>query len=165
MSRILPRARQAFSLAELMVSVGIVAVGILMVIGIFIGLLHQSQRSADRSAGTVVASSMLNQEIYQILNNTHPTVTKADFFDLDSPPEPPLQGTVNLNGTVFTYTVRYQTVDDNTGSPLGDGLNNARVKRTDVTVWWWTDTADTARKGYGYLRTQLTRLVNEGDTF
>lgn len=166
MDSILPR-RRGFTLAELILSAGLITLAILMAVGIFTALLRSSQKSADRSSGSVVAGSVLQEEIYSIFDGTHPTTTKNAFFGTDSPPGAPLLGTVTLNNTVFTYRIYHTTLQDVSGGggSVGDLMGNNRVKRANITVWWWTSGSTQQRTGYGFLRSSLTKLINERQEF
>lgn len=167
MKPLLPTPGKGFSLAELMVSVGLISTAILLAIGVFTALLRSTQKSADRSSGAVVAGSVLNDEIYSIFSGTHPTMTKNAFFTNNSPPGGPLLGTVNLNGTLFSYQIYHTTLQDVSGGggTIGDVMAANRLKRADITVWWWTPQAENQRSGYGYLRTGLSKLINEKQEF
>ncbi len=157
------RAGIGFTMVELLVCVALIGSGILFTLALFTGLIRSSQKSADRATGALMANTILTREINQILAGTHPTITTASFFSNDSPPQPPIQGTVVVNNTIYTYEIGYQTMTDSGGTPMGttSGLTTNRTKRVNITVWWWVQNANEQREGYGYLRTHLTRLVNE----
>lgn len=144
---------------ELMISIGVLAVLLLSVVAIFTSLINSSTKGADLATGCVVADAVLGQHISDIKDDVG-VVARSDFFDptFNSPPQPPIQGTRVLNGTTFTYNIYYETVDDlSTGGTLGASLTNNTTKKVDIILWWW----DGQRQGYGTLRVDQTRLVNE----
>lgn len=145
---------------EVMISMGLLAVGILTVIGLFGQLAKDAQKASDTGAGVLAAESVLNRTINEILNDVGP-VSRAAFFASDSPPASPIQGTITANRTVMTYEITYRTVADTSGTPLGSVLPENRSKLVELTLWWWIDNPDSARAGYGSLRTSASKLVNE----
>ena len=162
---ILPRARarsspaRGFNLLELLIAIGIITIGILTALLAFIGMLSSPSKAGNKAAGALLATSLLTEQIYGVMSNS---VSKANFFAADSPPAAPLQGTVNLNGTIFTYSIAHQTLrNPATGTPLGAALPENRTKKAEITVWWWTNLPNDTRAGYGYLRTRMSRFINE----
>ena len=155
---------RGFNLLELMICISILATGIILSIGIFSALLKNSVKSGDRTTGAMEAESALTNEIHTILGSTG---LKNNFFTNDAPPGPPINGTVLLSGTVYTYRINHQVLKDAVlGTPIGSGgsLTNNKVAKTDVTVWWWTDDPTHTRAGMGYQTARLTRFVNYNGT-
>ncbi len=153
-------SRSGFSLIEVVLAMGLLAVGILTVLGLFGQLSKEAQKASDTGAGILAAESVLNRTVHEILDDTGP-VSRADFFGNDSPPAAPIQGTITANRTVMTYEITYRTVQNTAGGGLGAALPENRTKQVDITMWWWTENADSHRAGYGFLRTSATKLVNE----
>lgn len=158
------RSEKAFSLLEVVIAVGILAVGILTVIALFTQLLRSSHKASDSSLAVAAAESFLNQTISNIFNDTE-IVSKTDFWNDNAPPADPIERTVNPGGKVMTYRITYQTVNDTAGDPLGDDLPENRSKKVDIVLWWFTDDPAKARPGYGYLRVSASRLINEQEEF
>lgn len=146
-----------FSLVELMISIGILATSLLLVVGIFMTVTRASQKSLDLTAGTIIAESVLSRELYSIMGDD---TTRAGFFAANDPSVPIVQGTERLNQTVFTYLIYANTV-------MGGEVGN-RVKKVDTVVWWWNEGGSSVagvRPGYGFLRSEVSRLVNENSKF
>ncbi len=142
---------------ELLVSIGILATALLMVVGVFLTVTRASQKSLDLTAGTLVAQSVLSREIYGIMRDEN---SRRLFFQRDYQADPLVRGTERLNQTVFTYLLYANTV-------MGAEVGN-RVKKVDAVVWWWNEEATSvpgARAGYGTLRSEVTRLVNENSRY
>lgn len=154
--------RQGFSLLEVVVSVGILAVGILTIIALFTQLLRASQKSSDSSLGVLAAESVLNKTISDILNDTG-VVSRTDFWNGNSPPDSPIEGSLKAGQTLMTYRITYQTLVDTAGDELGDDLPENRVKKVDIILWWGTDDPSETRVGYGQLSTSASRIINEQD--
>jgi prepilin-type N-terminal cleavage/methylation domain-containing protein len=152
--------KSGFSLVEVIIAMGLLGVGILTVIGLFGQMTKDAQKATDTGAGVLAAESVLNRTISEILRDAGP-VTRADFFDLDSPPEAPIQGTITANRTIMTYEITYRTLQDTGGVALGSALPENRTKVVELTMWWWTDGPDSSRAGYGFLRTSASKMVNE----
>lgn len=146
-------------------ALGVVSGAFLVVAALFTQLLHGNQKEADLSAGTLVAKSAMTERLQKIFSGVEPGLTKEQFFAGNSPPLPPLEGEVSLNKTVFHYRITHQTVTTSGSDPLGgpSGRNN-RLKKLNAVVWWAGDES-AARSGYGKLRTEATRLVNENASF
>jgi len=142
---------------ELLVAIGILATCLVMVVGVFLTVTRASQKSLDLTAGTIVAQSILSRELYGIMSNQ---ASRKTFFDQDYQTEPLVRGTERLNQTAFTYLLYANTVLN------GDTGN--RVKKVDAVVWWCDEEAASApgtKAGYGFLRSEVTRLVNENSRY
>ena len=142
---------------ELLVSVGILGTALVMVVGVFLTVTRASQKSLDLTAGTVVAQSVLSRELHGIMSHE---ASRRTFFDRDYRTDPWVRGTERLNQTAFTYLLYANTVMN------GDVGN--RVKKVDAVVWWWNEEATSvpgAKAGYGFLRSEVTRLVNENSRY
>lgn len=134
----------------------------LAVVALLLQLIRGTEKQSNLAAGSVLAEEVMTERLQVIFDNAEPGLSKNDFFDNNSPPDSPLEGTVALGQTTFTYRMNYQTVNNTGGNPVGgSAANTNRLKRVDITVWWWTDDPDNPRAGQGYLRTSATRFVNE----
>ncbi|HXE72600.1 MAG TPA: hypothetical protein VNO81_08055 [Candidatus Nitrosotenuis sp.] len=162
-----------------MIAVGILATALLLVVGIFVNVSRASQKSIDLTAGTVIAESYIAKELYSILNDE---TKKEAFFAAGGDPKynsrqtPFASGTARLNQTVFVYNL-YASDISPSSSTYSEGN---RMKMVDCVVWWWQEKGveDSAEggsgptgslrgsaEGYGFLRADVSRLVNEGSGF
>jgi hypothetical protein len=147
----------------MIVAMGILAGVFLVVVALLTSLLRGTQKEADRTAGNILAERVMTERLQEIFADE---TEKINFFDTESPPEEPLEGTVALNNSVFTYRITHTTLTDPGGNLIGgDAASSNRVKKLDTVVWWWSEDPNEARAGYGYLRTEATRLVNERTNF
>jgi len=155
-----------FSLAEIMIALGMLAGLTLVVFALFLQLVRGAEKQENLAAGAVLAQEVLTERLQTIFDNAEPGLSKEDFFSQDSPPLAPLEGTVALGTTTFTYRINHKTLSDSSGTPIGgDPVNNNRLKRVDITVWWWNDDPNESRFGQGFLRTEASRFINEKTDF
>lgn len=158
--------RWAFSLAEVIVALGVASGAFLVVAALFTQLLRGNQKEADLAAGALIARAVMTERLQKIFAGLEPGLTKEEFFAQNAPPLAPLEGTVTLNRSVFTYRITHQTVSTSGSDPLGGPADrNNRLKKLNVVVWWWADEENATRSGYGDLRVEATRLVNENASF
>ncbi len=147
-----------------MVALGMLAALLLLMTGLFLTILRGGQKSSDTTSGVIVAEQITLDRLHKVFHDEDEALTKHEFFESDATP---LEGTVQLNQTTFTYRITHTTVNEPGGAPLGgaEAASN-RVKKVDTVVWWWSeDAAPTARVGYGNLSVNTTRLVNEKAKF
>jgi len=155
--------RRGFSLAELILCLGILATALVFLTSFFISLYRSADKSGNTAAGVRVAETVINQQLHDIFKGTHPTLTKVLFFTTNGPS---VTGSLQLASTEFQYQMDFVTVQNAIGSgDLGDGLPGNRVKAVTVKCWWWGADAASRRTGQGRLSVELHRLVNENDEF
>lgn len=160
MSRSGPSATRGFSLAELILSLGIIAVVAVMVAGIYTGMLGSAEKNSDRSAGAVLAESIVLDRVRQVITEQEPGLDRSSFFSTVGPAS--LSGTVLLNNTLYTYEVKYRQVRDPSGVVIGSQPEENRLLKLDARVWWWVEDPDQTRPGLGVMSTSWTRLMHEG---
>ena len=154
--------RQGFSLAELIIALGLFAVAILSILGLSILIGKASQEADDRTIGSVVASSLADRLIDQLRSDAPPG-TRASFWDNEfGSANPWEEGTLNNDGTEYQYRILASSVTDSSGDPVGGTTPNNRLKKVDISVWWWGD-ENQQHQGYGTLKVISTRLVSEGE--
>lgn len=47
----------------------------------------------------------------------------------------------------------------------GDPIEKNRLKKLDISVWWWVGDTGQAQSGVGRLTAQSTRIINEKTKF
>lgn len=150
---------RAFSLMELMISVGILATAILLVTGVYLFLFRASQKSVDLTAGTVVAESILKEWQQRLSydvatstafrNSTYATDTLID------------SSTKSLNNAVFTYNLYAMDVNSLLGLSTTPNPPPPPIRRLRIVCSWW----DNGRglpgtdRGLGLLTVELNRMV------
>jgi type II secretory pathway pseudopilin PulG len=156
-------AHSGFTLAEVLLAAGTIAVCILTVTLLLISLLRASRKSVDVSASELAADQIMNLLIYQAEYNDH-----ANFWDNEYPaPGGPhyAQGTWRSNETDFLYEFDAETIPDATQAgnpPLGGStaLRN-RLKQVTLRLTWWDGNTGQNRANYGKLRREVSRLIHE----
>lgn len=151
--------RRGFSIAELVLCLGILTVALVFLTSFFVGLYRSTDKSGNTAAGTRAAETVLNHQLHDIFKNTHVSLTKAAFFAADAAPG--VSGSLQLGQTEFQYQMDYATVRSSGGGDLGAGLTGNRLKAVTVRCWW----AGGQRAGQGRLSVEIHRLVNENDEF
>lgn len=143
---------------ELVVSIGIIATAMLLVIGVFMSLFMASEKSVDLTSGTVVAESVLQDYVNRIAYD--PAVREnfyrddcAGLYDSEMLAE---RGTRHFNQSDFTYSVYLLDAAD-----WGSSGTDPMCKISVVCTWWdsGTGVSGSTRHGYGLLQVELTRLV------
>ncbi len=150
--------KRGFTTAELLIAVAIIVTALLLILATFTSVLRSSEKSENLATGSILAEAVVNQQIETLL---YDPASRTAFFNSPGLPPSPILGTVNLEGTVFTFEITHATVNRNGGGTIGDGLAENRLKKIDAVVWWMVDDPDEQRQGSGYLRTEFSRVLNE----
>ena len=145
------RAR-AFTLAELMLAVGLIAVVVLSVLGLGISVLRGSRKAIDTTVGQQVAEGELQRVIYQAEANT------ADpLWSQNSATTAYLTYPIVVKNTTFSVALYAQDlVDSSTGLPLGNTTFNQSLK-VDARVSWWDSNGN---QGYGNLQASASQVID-----
>ena len=138
--------RSAFTVAELIVAIGFLAIIAVVVIGLFVRLTTSSSKSADQSVALEVASRLLDE---------YAGASPASWKDASSQQD--LQTRDPGSSTTFYYRLKSKQIDDTKGL-MGD------LYRLDVDVYWWPTNpnqlqATPNRRDYGKLQVHLARVV------
>jgi len=153
----------AFTLLELILSVGLVATCLLIVVGIFAAIISSSQKASDFAGGSLVAESELNRNIYDVVNQEPPyTGQKSTIFATTSRTllSPPGSYNVTQGRQTYLCNLYVEGVYDPGTSPASPN----RLVRFDIEVNWTGDAALQTRAGQGRLTTSLSRFANENST-
>lgn len=148
--------RAGYSLAEVILATGTIAVCILTIVGLILALSGSSRKSVDGSAAQMAANQIMTKLIYQAQSNEH------DYF-WDTPNWNPYKtGVWTMNRTEFAYTLDAQAVTNTTGQNVGTGTGMTKNRLKVVTLhltWHGSDSAN--RANYGKHNTDLGRIVRE----
>ncbi len=155
------RRTRAFSLAELILSLGFIAVVILAVLALGVTVLRVDSKSLETSAGSLVADRLVARTVAGLRSDS-PAGSKAQFLARDAAGDPWRRGEVQDHRTVFYYTLHVRSVKDAAGDPLGQAAVGNRLKKLDVHVWWAGERR-TGREGFGQLEVRTTVLINEAE--
>lgn len=149
------RGDPGFSLAEMIMSIGILSTALLLVVGVFTYLFNASQKAVDMTAGTVVSGSVMQGIVNRI---NYDTATNTAFFQHAYAEGSLIEtGTYKLNQADFTYRIYAHDVGALT---LG-----AQMKQLTVVCTWWDSGGSVpggARAGFGQLQVEMTRFMLYG---
>ena len=144
---------RAFTLAEVLLAVGLAVVVILALLGMGLSVVRSDQKSVDTLSGQSVADGLLEDFLHQAAKDAADPLWAAN-----SQTQPYQEGQVQVGATSFTYRVYAYDIDvpaPITPAPPGVPLT---IKKVNVLVnWWGSDIAD--RSGYGNLRAYATRTT------
>ena len=138
------------TLAEIVLTLGLMAVLLLVVVGVFTKLMMSSVKSTDLTTASTLAQTILEHAVRQgppewgIGGDFSTTGGRAEFYTHDT----------NIS-TKFVYQVKVDRATTPPESSMGTLYN---IK---VIVNWWGEEADrtSARPDLGRLSTELTRMV------
>lgn len=144
-----------FSLAELIVALGIMGLALLVLFSVLATGNRSQRKMQDEDAAYRLADQEMSRLIYSLENDSPPGV-KASFWASDFPPSgPSWRGSkVQFNRTDYDYQIHTETLLDTTsGVPLG--APGGQLKLIHVAVSWW--------KGQNFGQTLITvrRLVRQ----
>lgn len=149
----------AFSLAEILLGIGMAAVLLLTVLLLTTSALQSDQKVETRHVAAALAESQLESLGRTIAS---PGAAARDAFW--SAPDGILGGlglpsTMTSNGTEFSLQFTATTLLDSSGQPLGG--NGNRMRQVEAEVEWWN--GEKGRPGYGQLKVRRTLVVRESD--
>lgn len=157
------RRREAFSLPELIVALAVLAITLLALVALAASSLGYSEKSNSLASGAAVAETQL-ERVIQLARGDNPPGEKARFWDNEYPAggTPYLESSVKVGNTEYKFKVHTTTLRSSTTNLEmgGDPLLQNRMKKVDITVFWWTEEPG-AKAGYGKLSTSASRIVNE----
>lgn len=130
-----------------MVALALLAIAALTLVALSFTSLASRQKAEDRAAASMLAAQELERAVYEIQN-----LPSGDSF-WDGSREWS-KGSSEVGGTTFSYRVDSLMVDTGTSAPN-------RLKKLNVSVWWWSTKPDSSRAGYGKLEVSASRIVSE----
>lgn len=151
------RLAAAFTLAEVLIAGFLMTIIILVLIGLSISLLRGTQKASDTTVAQVASEHILNSLIYDVQPGSPGYST---FWSNSSYSRP---GNYRMNRTDFSYQIDASSVVDSTGTPIGSGFAQNRLKEVQLSIYWWdSDQQASSRQGYGKLEFHTVRLLAEG---
>ena len=140
-----------FNILELMMSLALITIAALTLVALSFSSLSSQQKSENLTDATLVAREQLSLAIHNI-----ETLSPADHDSFwNVPPTAPLsEGTVQMAETEYNFKIEATDV------PVGTVAPN-RMRKLDVSVWWWSSEPGEARAGVGQLQYSASSLVRE----
>jgi len=145
------RSKPGFTLAEVILAIGLVAVVILTVVGLTLAAIRSNTKAAVLGQATQVSDTLLKETIYGVENDLPPG-TRASFWAAAGPWIPPKR--VTMGGTEYEYNISV--------NPVGGFATPNRLAKVELHLFWWDSAAQGGeREGYGRLELHVARLVHE----
>ncbi|MEW6277232.1 MAG: prepilin-type N-terminal cleavage/methylation domain-containing protein [Candidatus Eremiobacterota bacterium] len=152
--------RRAFTLPELMLAVGLLALVLLTLVGLTTATVRSNHKAALLGPAAAVAESLLDRTLSDVAADIPPG-TRDSFWAASGPGPWKSLSPLDQGGVRYEYAIYAHTVADVTGTPVGGASN--RVKKVDLVLCWWGSAATAGdRNGYGRMQLSASRLVNEG---
>jgi type II secretory pathway pseudopilin PulG len=151
---------RGFSLAEVILSLGILAMAFVALMNLTGSAVKVSSKSENLAVATDLAEKEMTSALQKVLAD-EPPGSSEEFWENDWTEQPWREGTVKVNRMEFSYAIHAKTLQDTEGGELGESTPNNRVKKVDISVWWMTEEPGEGRTGYGELSVEATRLLNE----
>lgn len=153
---------RGFSLMEVLVSLGIMAIALLALVTVLVTGLRAEDNSTQRKAGQDVAERVLGRTLGKLKQLSE--AENNDFWNREhsAPSDPWLAGVEKRDGYDYHYKIFSSTVvNKSTGQPFGEahGYEFNRLKKVDVVVSW---SAGPGRAEDDLSRVSISRLVNRG---
>jgi prepilin-type N-terminal cleavage/methylation domain-containing protein len=135
--------RRGFTIAELVLAIGLLGIIAVVVIGLFVRFTISSTKSSDHTVASELATKLLDDYV-----DSDPA-----FWDVHANQE--LRSHDTETSTTFTYQLDYKLLSGS-DAEMGD------LYRLDVFVSWWPDGGEgkrNQRRDYGQLHLNLSRIV------
>lgn len=156
--------RRGFSLLELMICVGILTTGIIFIVDVFTQMLNASTKGGDWTAATYLASSRIEQLVYnpgQLITDVNSTGSNSLLTGPTLVFNPgafePVQ-IASVNKTTYYVTYSLYDVTNSTNTAAGSDLYYL-----DTKIDWFglppSGSTPNTKSGYGRLSTHLSRLI------
>jgi len=151
------KGNRGFSLLELLLALGTLAVTLLLVVALGISVASRNQQVQEAPVGLVAAESVLNQFVYNVQANSgyQPTFfakpTTANY----------LNDQVEIDRVSFSYAIDLESVlNASTGTQLGGTVlgGSNRMMKITVRVNWRLGNSGS---NPGLHQAEMTRLLHE----
>lgn len=155
--------RYGFTLSEVLLAMGLVAIALLALIGHSTVLLGAAQKSDDTSVAASVARSHIDRLAQEVLLD-QPAGRRDQVFDENDAVTPFHTAAEKVGFTDYavelfvTDVINTVTAQRLGTGPTGAENPNTRLKQIQVTIRWW-DVAGEKRAGYGRLELHAARLL------
>lgn len=138
-------------MVELMLALTLISVAALTLVALSFTAVASRQKAENVSDAMLVAEEQLALAVNSI--ETLPPADHGAFWDAPLG-APYSEGTISIGET--DYNFRIDAVD----VPTGTAAPN-RLRKLDVTVWWWSEQPGQSKSGSGQLHYSASRLIRE----
>ena len=136
---------------ELLFALTLIGIAALTLVALSFTAVASRQKAENISDAMLVAEEQLNLAVRSI--ESIPEADHSAFWD-NPLTTPYSEGTVAIGET--DYNFRVEAVDVATGTVAPN-----RLRKLDITVWWWSQQPGQAKAGSGQLHYSTSRLVRE----
>ncbi|MFA7482651.1 MAG: type II secretion system protein [Vulcanimicrobiota bacterium] len=140
-----------FNLIELMLALTLIAIAALTLVALSFTAVASREKAESISDAMLVAEEQLALAVYSI--ETIPEADHDAFWD-NSLTAPFSEGSARIGPTDYNFRVEATDVPTGTLAPN-------RLRKLDITVWWWSENPGEGRVGSGQLSYSASRLVRE----
>lgn len=150
-----------FSLAEILIGMGMLAVLLLTILLLTASALQGDQKVEARNIGAEVCQSQLEFLQRSVSDPADPL--REEFWTTANGAFVPngQAVTVSSGGTEFAVNFTVLTLQGSSGGPVGGDGN--RLRQVEATATWWN--GEKGKPGYGQLLVRRTLLFRESDVF
>ncbi|MCA9796236.1 MAG: hypothetical protein KC910_30725 [Candidatus Eremiobacteraeota bacterium] len=145
------RPLRGFSLIELLLAIGVLALVLLLVVALAISVMRRNQRALDVPVGSLAADTILTRLIYGMENNL---AARTAFYASPAVNTPWINGVFKMDRVDFTYATDVQSLPVGTSTGMADN----RLVQVHIAVQW-----QEAHEGpnNGQQQAEMVRLVHE----
>lgn len=135
----------------MILSLALITIAALTLVALSFTSISSRQKAQDTSAAVLVAEEQLSRTIIEVENFSD---DEHDEFWGSSGPDHYRSGDQTMGGTDYHYTITSTEVPTGTSEPN-------RLRKINVTVWWWSLDPEESRVGSGRLDYNIIRLLRE----
>ncbi|MCA9781616.1 MAG: hypothetical protein KC800_33090 [Candidatus Eremiobacteraeota bacterium] len=153
----------AYSLAEVLLALGLLSIALLALVGQSTLLVKSNQKADDRSIALDLSRQVI-ERASQSAETDNPAGRNADIFNYTSAANPFVRDTERIGFTDYDYELYITDVTNQmSGSILGSGptgteSTHVRLKLFQAKVYWWNGETQ-SRTEYGKLEVETSRLI------
>lgn len=145
------REQRGFNMIELMLALTLVAIASLTLVALSFTAVSARQKAENISDAMLVAEEQLTLAVRNI--EAMPQANHSAFWD--APLTAPFaEGTIQIGESEYNFRVLANDINTGTAAPN-------RLRKLDITVWWWSENPGEGRVGSGQLTYSASRLVRE----
>lgn len=140
-----------FNMIELMLALTLIAISALTLVALSFTAVASREKAEAISDAMLVAEEQLALAVMTIENT--PEADHDAFWD-NALTAPFSEGVSRIGPTDYNFRVEASDVATGTIAPN-------RMRKLDITVWWWSEDPGEGRVGSGQLTYSASRLVRE----
>lgn len=151
-------SRRGFNMMELMLALTLIAIAALTLVALSFTSIASRQKAENLTDAILVADEQLSLAVRTVENlppSDHDSFWEAaDGTEYQAGFVTVGASTGESGATDYNFQIVSSEVPSGTSAPN-------RLRKLDITVWWWSENAGEARAGSGQLHYSASRLVRE----